>query len=104
MSKVIDITDKLTFEENPVIRVKDVEIELNADALDIIEVLKASKTATMAESFDLFFDKILASPEDVEKVKSLKLKFKEMNELMGKCIKTIIGSDDEGEEATPAMT
>ena len=104
MSKVIDITDKLTFEENPVIRVKDVEIELNADALDIIEVLKASKTATMAESFDLFFDKILASPEDVEKVKSLKLKFKEMNELMGKCIKTIIDSDDEGEEATPAMT
>lgn len=33
MSKIIDITDKLNFEEKPIIKVKDVEIKANNDAV-----------------------------------------------------------------------
>ncbi len=32
MSKVVDITDKLEFEENPKLVVKGKELEVNADA------------------------------------------------------------------------
>lgn len=104
MSRIIDITDKLTFEENPRIRVKGTEIELNADALNLVEVLKASETATAAELAELFLNKLLATPEDAEKVRALNLKFKGMKALFTECIKIITGSDDEGEAATPATT
>lgn len=104
MSRIIDITDKLTFEENPRIRVNGTEIELNADALNLVEVLKASETATAAELAELFLNKLLATPEDTEKVRALNLNFKGMKALFTECIKIITGSGDEGEAATPATT
>ena len=36
MSKIIDITDKLNFEEKPIIKVKDVEIKANNDAVTML--------------------------------------------------------------------
>ena len=104
MSKVIDITDKLTFEENPRIRVNGTEIELNADALNMVEIIKASENATAAEMAELFLTKLLATAEDAEKVRALNLNFKGMRTLFTECIKIITGSDDEGEAVTPATT
>ena len=39
MAKVIDITDRLDFDENPVIKVRGVELEVNADAATMLKVM-----------------------------------------------------------------
>lgn len=39
MGKVIDITEKLSFEENPRLSIKGAEIEVNADAETVLTIL-----------------------------------------------------------------
>ena len=39
MSKIIDITDKLDFEENPRLKVKDIELEVDASAENLLKVM-----------------------------------------------------------------
>ena len=39
MSKVVDITDKLEFEENPKLVVKGKELEVNADATTVLKIM-----------------------------------------------------------------
>ena len=39
MAKVVDITDKLSFDENPKIKIKGVEYEVNADARTMLEIM-----------------------------------------------------------------
>ncbi len=102
MSKIIDITDKLTFEENPRIRVKDVEIELNANALDFYETLgMMNEKSTNMDELTL---RLAATPADVDKIKALKLSVKDFNLFARMCLETISGADTEGEALTPAMT
>ena len=43
MAKVIDITEKLDFEGNPKIKVKEIEIEVNADAAYVPKKLQRSR-------------------------------------------------------------
>ena len=38
MSKLIDITDKLNFEEKPSVRVKNVDLAINNDAVSMLKV------------------------------------------------------------------
>ena len=40
MSKVIDITEKLNFEENPKLKIKDAEIEVNTDATTVLTLMQ----------------------------------------------------------------
>ena len=40
MGKVIDITDKLKFEESPRIKIKDIEVRLNDDATTMLKVMQ----------------------------------------------------------------
>ncbi len=39
MGKIIDISDKLTFDENPKLLIKGKEIEINADAVTVLKVM-----------------------------------------------------------------
>ena len=39
MAKKIDITEKLSFEENPRLVVKGKELEVNADAATVLEIM-----------------------------------------------------------------
>lgn len=41
MAKVIDITDKLNFEELPKLKIKDVELQVNSDAGTMLKVMQA---------------------------------------------------------------
>ena len=38
MSKIIDITDKLNFEERPQIKIKDTVVNVNDDAISMLKV------------------------------------------------------------------
>lgn len=39
MARTIDITDKLTFDENPKLVIRGEELEINADAATVLKIL-----------------------------------------------------------------
>ena len=39
MAKVVDITEKLSFDENPKIKIKGHEFEVNSDAKTMLEIM-----------------------------------------------------------------
>ncbi len=39
MSKIVDITDKLAFDENPKLVIKGKELEVNADAATVLKIM-----------------------------------------------------------------
>ena len=100
MSKIIDITDKLSFEGNPKLIVKDLEIEVNTDAPTVLKFMKLindeerSESSTMLKSYELLF-----SEENREKIESLNLDFSDFMIVVKSAMSFINGnSDKEGEE------
>lgn len=104
MSKVIDITDKLSFDEKPKITIKGKTVEVDDSAVAMLKVIpKIDGDVTpddMVEIYHTIFD------EKARKViDSFKLNFKDFSEVISQAIKTITGDeDDQGEVQTPDMT
>jgi len=100
MSKTIDITDKLSFEGNPKLIVRDIEIEVNTDAPTVLKFMKlindeeSSESSTMLKTYELLFSK-----ENREKIESLNLDFSDFMIVVKSAMSFINGnSDKEGEE------
>lgn len=60
MAKIVDITDKLTFDGNPKLRIKGEEIEVNADAPTMLKVMNlftadGVEIDQINEAYDLIF-------------------------------------------------
>lgn len=109
MSKIIDITNKLNFEEKPIIKVKDVEIKANNDAVTMLKVValfdesgEGGSVKDILNIYNLLFDE-----ENRKKVESLKLSFEDFSTLVMESAQFIVNNGeepDEGETATPATT
>lgn len=94
MSKVLDITDKLSFEDNPKIRIKDVELEIDASAENLLKVMAyASDSPTVndiTKMCDLIFTK--ESKKDLD---SLKLNFSDYSNVVMMAIGLASGNSEE---------
>lgn len=94
MAKVVDITEKLAFDENPILRVKDTELEVNADAETVLRIMGMmsgeSTPKVVSDMCDMIF-----SEESKEKLKGLKLKFNDYVTLVNSAIELVIGADEE---------
>lgn len=112
MSKIIDITDKLNFEEKPVFKVKNVKVEANNDAITMLKVIalyddkedggEDISVGNILKIFNLLFDE-----KNQKKVESLKLNMEDFITFVSECANGIIldGQEpDEGETKTPATT
>lgn len=105
MSKLIDITDKLNFEEKPSVRVKNVDLEINNDAVSMLKVAALfedgnGKSKDVIEMYHLLFDE-----SEREKIEKLKLNMHDFNALISESAKIATGDlTDEGEAQTPATT
>ncbi|MCD8025360.1 MAG: hypothetical protein LUF33_00045 [Clostridiales bacterium] len=108
MSKIIDITDKLNFEEKPIIKVKDVKVTANNDAVTMLKVIaifgdsgKSIEASDILKLYNLLFDK-----ENQRKIDSLKLSMQDFSTLIIETAQGIISDEqpDEGEAQTPATT
>ena len=92
MAKVIDITEKLNFDENPRIKIKSVEIEVNADASTVLKIMQSSgkpEKESIPEMYELLF-----SLEDRKKIDKLKLKFKDFTALIETAMDSVVGAND----------
>lgn len=103
MSKIIDITDKLNFEEKPKFKVKGIEFEANNDAITIIKV-----TALLQEEkMDLFgMYNLLFNKNNQKKIESLKLNMNDFMSLVMAVAMSVVNDEEEaeGETQTPATT
>ena len=71
MAKVVDITEKLSFDENPIMQIGTLEVEVNADAETMLRLMGAfgnkGELQAVEEALNLIF-----KPEDVEKICNIK--------------------------------
>ncbi len=94
MAKVIDITDRLDFDGNPYIRVRDVEVEVNADAstmLKVMGVLSRGEGTGTKEVLDMY--ELMFSGEERKKIDAMKLSFKDFTKLVYAAISLVNGED-----------
>lgn len=103
MAKVVDITDKLSFDENPKLRIKDVEVTVNADTETMLRIMGAfgneSEMQASLKAYDLMF-----SEKDRKKINGLKLPAKSLMTLIQEAMNLVMGEDDQGEDQTRTTT
>ena len=100
MGKVLDITEKLKFEENPALVISGKKYEVNADASTMIEVMAEIDSgddmspASISKLCKMIFTN--KAQKDLEK---LHLKFEDYTTVVSEAINLISGSgeDEEGE-------
>lgn len=98
MAKLIDITEKLNYEENPKIKVGNTEIEVNADAatmLQIMGVMSSNENAGPKEVIKMY--ELLFNDKEREKIKTLKLNFADFTTLIQAAVGLIAGENRQGE-------
>lgn len=100
MSKVIDITEKLNFEENPKLKIKDAEIEVNTDATTVLTLMQTigdeegtPSAKKMMEMFELIF------PENSRKtLNEMRLNFADLTTVIEAAMTLVMGEEEAGEQ------
>lgn len=103
MARVIDITDKLNFEEKPKLLIKGCEITVNDDAPSMLKVMELmSVKPTAAEIVKMC--NLLLDDENRAKLEEMHLSLKDYFTVIMQAVKIVSGDNDAGEEETPATT
>lgn len=98
MAKIVDITDKLSFDENPKVVVKGKELEVNADAATALKIMgllgdgNSAQPSDVVEMYELIF-----SDTDRKKIDKMKLQFADFQTLVFSAINLITGEEESGE-------
>lgn len=97
MAKIIDITDKLSFEENPQIVVKDKTFTVNADAETMLKIMgvfseEGGEVEATLKAYNLLF-----SEKDRKAIAKMKLPFKDLLAIIGAAMELVQGENTEGE-------
>ena len=105
MSKIIDITNKLNFDERPKLVIKGTEIEVNNDAISFIKAIALFDSENGVSSSDILSAlELLFEEENREKIAKLHLSFADLSTVIKTAIELIADNDSEGEIQTPATT
>ncbi len=92
MSKIFDITDKLAYEESPVLKIKNIEVHVNDDASTMIRIMgKLGDDITPRDIVDMY--ELLVPEKDREKIDALKLNFSDFQKLVKAAINVATGND-----------
>ena len=101
MGKVYDITDKLNYEESPIIKIKNIEIKVNDDAVTMVKVMgKLGENITPKEIVEMY--ELLIPEGDRKKIDKMKLNFEDFQVVVKTAISAATGREldlDEDEEA-----
>lgn len=105
MSKIIDITNKLNFDEKPKLVIKGTEIEVNNDAISFIKAIALFDSENGISSTDILSAlELLFDEENREKIAKLHLSFDDLSTVIKTATELIADNDSEGEIQTPATT
>lgn len=106
MAKVIDITEKLSFDDNPRLRVKDQELEVRTDAMTVLKIMQ---TMSGEDRMEAIYECscLLFSEEDMQKLEKLRLSVNDFMTLVSAAMDIATGNDGEdgaGEAPTRTTT
>ena len=96
MAKVIDITEKLDFDSNPKIKIKDKEYEVDASAETVLKIMGLFdsngdvKPSSITKMYKLVFNE-----NDRNAIAKLNLKFNDFQTLVMAAVNLIIGEEGE---------
>lgn len=93
MGKVVDITDKLTFDGNPKLKIKGKELEVNADAPTMLKVMALMGNENpgipeILETYNLMF-----TEKSRQEIVDLKLGFNDLVTVIQEGVALITGED-----------
>ncbi|MGN0331478.1 MAG: hypothetical protein ACI4D9_00380 [Lachnospiraceae bacterium] len=97
MAKVVDITDKLSFDENPKIMIKGEQFEINADARTMLEIMGLFSTKSETEASMGAYEKMF-NEKDRKKIDKLKLPFKDFMKIIEISMDLVMGEEIQGEQ------
>lgn len=99
--KRVDITEKLKFEEKPVLIVKGEEIEVNNDAMTVLQIMNMAGSGDdpkqLVKALDLLF-----TQEGIKKINAMKLSFTDLSTVIEAAMDLAIGEDEEPGELETA--
>ena len=98
MAKTYNLTEKMDFEENPKIVIKDTELEIKADAKTVLTLVSIAE-----ESNDDFIAtmkgyEVIFSEADRKKIDKLKLNAHDFSILVNSALAIAMGQDPDEEE------
>ncbi len=98
MSKIVDITDKLAFDENPKLVIKGKELEVNADAATVLKIMGILGDGDNVQPSDVVkMYELIFSDADRKKIDKMKLQFSDFQTLVFSAISLITGEEESGE-------
>lgn len=98
MAKIVDITDKLSFDENPKVVVKGKELEVNADASTVLKIMGTLGDGENVQPNDVVkMYELIFSDADRKKIDKMKLQFADFQTLVFSAISLITGEEESGE-------
>ena len=89
----VDITDKLSFEENPVIVIKDKEFEINSDAETMLLIMGDFKNMTEVDAVLSAYDRLF-DEESRKAIADMKLPFKDLQTIIQVAMQLVNGTDE----------
>lgn len=105
MAKIVDITEKLAFDENPVLVVRGKKLEVQADAENLLVMMGLFNNESNQEAAIKAY-KLLFTEKDRKKLADMKLSFKDLMVVIQEAITLATGEEDNkpGETQTHTMT
>lgn len=103
MAKIVDITDKLNFEEKPKIVVKGEEFTVNDSATAMLKIIPELEKEATPQTINKLCE-TLFSAEDIKKIDALNLSFADFTTFVMAAIQLVTGEGEQGETVTPATT
>ena len=98
MAKIVDITDKLSFDGNPKLVIKEKELEVNADAPTMLKVMGLLRNddpgvQEVLDAYDMMFQE--KTRNEIDK---MKLSFRDLMIVVQEAVSLITGDVGTGEQ------
>lgn len=96
MGMIYDATSKLKFNEDPVLKISDVELTIKSDADVLLQIIDLMQKKGELEAASEVM-KILLSEKDMKKLKGLHLKMDDYMEVVRLSVSMALGEDPDEE-------
>lgn len=98
MSKIVDITDKLSFDTNPVLKVKGESIEVQSDAETMLKIMGLFCGDKSEAEAAVDAAKLIFSDKDQKKIANMGLQMKDYMILVQEAMNLAMGGEEDGGE------
>lgn len=99
MAKIVDITDKLNFDENPKLKINGKELEVNADATTVLKIMGVLGDVNEAGPKEIIkMYELIFREKERKEIDKLKLNFKDFQTLVQAAISLVVGEEEQGEQ------